>query len=331
MELLRKLTQNFGPSGCETDLHDIIKKEVSPYVDEVYSDALGNLIAHKRGNGSKVMVCAHADEIGIMVKSIDDKGYIHFTNVGGLGTFTCIYQRVRFANGTVGVVSYEPKDGGAKNLKFDDLYIDIGANSKEEAEKLVSVGEQAMFLGEFTEAGANVISKAMDDRAGVYVMIEALKMIKDCPNDLYYVFTSQEEVGLRGAKGAAFDIAPEYALAIDVTDTGDTPGCPRMAVKLGDGACIKVLDSSIICSKAIRDLLTDLAEERDIKVQYEVLKAGGTDAGAIFTTKRGALTGGVSIPTRYIHTPGEMVNKFDLKECVRLVAAFSEHNMENVK
>lgn len=328
MELLKKLTQNYGPSGCETSLHGIIKEEISKYVDEIYTDALGNLIAHKKGNGKKVMVCAHVDEIGIMATHIDEKGYIRFTKIGGIGAATSLYQRVKFANGTVGVVSYDPKDGDIKSLKLSNMYIDIGALSKEEAEKLVSVGDEAMFIGDLAETGSNVISKAMDDRAGVYVMIEALKVMKDCPNDLYYVFTSQEEVGLRGAKGSAFDIEPDVALAIDVTDTGDTPGCPRMAVKLGDGACIKIIDSSILCSKVVRDLLDKLAEEKGIKVQYEVLQAGGTDAGAIHLSRGGVLTGGISIPTRYIHTPSEMVNKFDLKECVRLVAAFSEHNME---
>ena len=165
------------------------------------------------------------------------------------------------------------------------------------------------------------------NKIGVYILIDVIKHVKNSPYDLYFVFSSQEEVGLRGAKGAGFDIAPHIALAVDVTDTGDTPNCKKMAVKLGGGACIKVMDRSVICNKQIRDELTKISEEKDIKVQYEILDCGGTDAGAMQLVRGGALTGAVSVPTRYIHTPCEMVNINDVNECIRLISAFLEKDM----
>lgn len=328
MELLKKLTQITAPSGCEDAIHETIKKEVESYVDEIYTDPLYNLVAHKKGNGKRVMICAHADEIGVIATYVEDNGLIRFNTIGGVSAFVSLYQRVRFLNGTEGVVTNERLKDGIKTLTLDDMYIDIGATSREDALKKVSEGDYAAFVGDFYDMGENVISKAMDDRAGVYIMIEAMKRLKESPYDVYFVFTSQEEVGLRGAKGSSFDIEPEIGIAIDVTDTGDTPGCKKMAVKLGDGACIKVLDGSVLCSKSVRDQLTKVAEDRNIKVQYEVLRSGGTDAGAINLSRGGVLAGGISIPTRFIHTPSEMVNKSDLEECVKLLCAFLETEMK---
>lgn len=327
MELLRKLTQAASPSGSEESIRSIIKAEVEGIAHEVIEDALGSLTVHIKGEGKRAMVCAHADEIGVMVTYIDDKGFLRFAPVGGLDKYCCLYQRVRFANGTIGVVAYEEAIEEMKDLKISNLYIDIGAKSREEAEKSVSIGDMAVFEGATITAGDHIISKALDNRIGVYILIDVIKHIKNSPYDLYFVFSSQEEVGLRGARGAGFDINPDVALAVDVTDTGDTPGCKPMAVKMGDGACIKVMDKSVICSKAVRDCLTLLAEEKDIKVQYEVLECGGTDAGAIQLARGGVLTGAVSVPTRYIHTPSEAVNINDVNECIRLITAFLEKDM----
>ena len=214
-----------------------------------------------------------------------------------------------------------------KDRKISNMYVDIGAKSREEAQKLVSVGDTATFIGNLETAGDHIISKALDNRIGVYILIDVIKHIKNSPYDLYFVFSSQEEVGLRGAKGAGFDIAPHIALAVDVTDTGDTPNCKKMAVKMGGGACIKVMDRSVICSKAVRDALTSVSEDNEIKVQYEVLENGGTDAGAMQLLRGGVLTGAVSVPTRYIHTPSEMVNINDVNECIRLISTFLEKDM----
>lgn len=327
MELLKKLTQTPSPSGNEKGICEIIKKEVERCVDEVYEDALGNLVVHIKGAGKRVMLCAHADEIGVMVTFVDDNGFLRFAPVGGIDKYCCLYQRVRFSNGIVGVVGYEEALEDMKDLKISNMYIDIGAKNKEEAEKLVSIGDMAIFEGDLETAGDHVISKALDNKIGVYILIDVIKHVKNSPYDLYFVFSSQEEVGLRGAKGAGFDIAPHIALAVDVTDTGDTPNCKKMAVKLGGGACIKVMDRSVICNKQIRDELTKISEEKDIKVQYEILDCGGTDAGAMQLVRGGALTGAVSVPTRYIHTPCEMVNINDVNECIRLISAFLENDM----
>ncbi len=324
MELLKRLTQASSPSGNEEAIRDIIKSEVEKHADEIYEDALGSLTVHIKGSGKRVMVCAHADEIGVMVTYIDDKGFLCFAPVGGLDKYCCLYQRVRFANGATGVVGYEEALEEMKDLKLSNMYIDIGAENREAAERIVSIGDMAVFEGGLETAGDHIISKALDNRIGVYILIDVIKHIKNSPYDLYFVFSSQEEVGLRGAKGAGFDVAPHIALAVDVTDTGDTPNCRRMAVKMGDGACIKVMDRSVICSKSVRDSLTQIAEEKDIKVQYEVLDCGGTDAGAMQLTKGGVLTGAVSVPTRYVHTPSEMVNINDVNECIRLITAFLE-------
>lgn len=327
MELLKKLTEVYSPSGNEDGIHSIIKSEVTKFADEVYTDALGNLVVHIKGNGKRALVCAHADEIGVMATFIDDNGFIRFAPVGGLGKFTSLYQRVRFANGTVGVVAYEEAIEDMKDLKLSNMYIDIGAKNKEEAEKIVSIGDMAVFEGKLETAGDNIISKALDDRIGVYILIDVIKHIRNSPYDLYFVFTSQEEVGLRGARGVAFDVNPDVALAVDVTDTGDIPNCKRMAVKLGGGACIKIMDRSVICSKRVCDKLTQVAEDKDIKVQYEVLECGGTDAGAIQPARGGVLTGAISVPTRYIHTPSEMVNINDVNECIRLITEFLQEDM----
>lgn len=327
MELLKRLTRACSPSGSENEIMKIIEDEIGKYGDEVYTDALGSLIVHIRGNGKKVMVCAHADEIGVMVTFIDDNGFLRFAPVGGLDKYACLYQRVRFSNGTVGVVAYEEALDDMKDLKLENMYIDIGAKDKAEAGAAVSIGDTACFCGELETVGGCIISKALDNRIGVYILIDVIKHIKNPANDLYFVFSSQEEVGLRGAKGAGFDINPDIALAVDVTDTGDTPNCKKMAVRLGGGACIKVMDSSVICSKAVRDALSECAEEKDIKVQYEVLQCGGTDAGAMQLARGGALTGAVSVPTRYIHTPCETVNINDVNECIRLIGAFLEKEL----
>ena len=321
MELLKKLTDAFGPSGREKNIKNIIKEEIKDYCDEIYEDALGNLIARKKGNGKRIMLAAHMDEIGVVATVIDDKGFIRFSNVGGLYNKDLIGRRVKFQNGVVGVIGSEEDNKDRKILK---MYIDIGVESKQEAEKLVSIGDMASFVGEFYENEKSIISKALDNRAGCYVLIEAMKKANQ-DNDLYFVFTSQEEVGLRGAKTSAYSIAPEYALAIDVTDTGDTPEGIKMAVKMGNGAAIKVMDRSILCDSYIRSTLVELAKENNINYQLEIMNDGGTDAGAISLSGSGVKTGGISIPTRYIHSPSEMISKSDLKDAISLLVAFENN------
>lgn len=318
MELLKELTQGFGPSGRENNIRDIIKSKVSQYADEVTADALGNLIVRKKGKGKKIMLAAHMDEIGIIVTFIDDNGYLRFSAVGGLNKQDILYKRVRFENGTVGVIGTEKEN---KDKLISKMYIDIGTESKEEAEKSVSVGDMAAFEGDYEVSGTKVISKALDNRAGCYVLIETLKRVKS-DNDLYFVFTVQEEVGLRGAKTSSYAIAPDYAVAVDVTDTGDTPNAEEMAVKMGKGAAVKVMDRSVLCDGFVRTALIEAAKKNNIPYQLEVMTDGGTDAGAISVSRSGVKTGGVSIPTRYIHSPSEMADMNDIKACIDILSEF---------
>lgn len=320
MEILKKLSLCYAPSGREQLVTELIKKEVKDFADEVYTDNLGNLIVHKKGVGKKIMFAAHMDEIGVVITFVDDKGYLRFSDVGGLYTKYMHGKRVVFANGTEGVVSTEPKNDKNSMLK---MYIDIGASSKEEAEKSVNVGDMAVFCGGFTEQENVIIGKALDNRAGCYALIEALKRVKS-QNDLYFVFTVQEEVGLRGARTAAYSINPDTAIAVDVTDTGDTPNCDSVAVKFGAGAAIKVMDYSVICDSDVKNSLLQLAKKKDIPYQLEVMTEGGTDAGVMHFSRGGVKTGGISIPTRYIHSPSEMIDKSDLESVIKLIGAFAE-------
>lgn len=318
MELLNELTQGFGPSGREENISEIIKKQITPYVDEIKTDALGNLIARKKGNAKKIMVASHMDEIGVVVTFIDDNGFLRFSGVGGLNKQDILYKRVRFENGTEGVIGTEEEN---KDRLLSKMFIDIGAKDKADAEKLVSIGDMAVFSGEMKVLGNTVISKALDDRVGCYILIETIKNIKS-DNDLYFVFTVQEEVGLRGAKTAGYGVNPDYAVVIDVTDTGDTPKSPDMALKLGGGAAIKVMDSSVLCDSFIRTSLIECAKNNNIKYQLEVMQDGGTDAGAISLSRSGVKTGGISIPLRYMHSPSEIADISDIKACIELLEGF---------
>lgn len=321
MELLKELSLFNAPSGRENRLSEFIKSKISEYADEVYCDSLGNLIAHKKGIGKKIMLSAHMDEIGVVVTYIEDNGYLRFSDVGGLYTKYLAGRRVKFSNGTEGVVFTEPKND--KN-SLSKMYIDIGAKNKEEVGKSVNVGDMAVFCGQFTEQNGVIIGKALDDRAGCYALIEALKRIKT-ENDVYFVFSAQEEVGLRGARTAAYAINPDVALAIDVTDSGDTPNCDKVSAKLGAGAAIKVMDYSVICDKDVKETLISVAKNNGIKYQLEVMTEGGTDAGVIHFSRGGVKTGGISIPTRYIHSPSEMIAKDDLEAVISLITAFCEN------
>lgn len=328
--VIKQLTEAFGPSGYETEVTELIKTMVEKHVDEIKTDVMGNLIAIKKGStdGKSIMFAAHTDEIGLVVTHIDDKGFLRFGNVGGVGISTLVGNRVRFAGGAVGAI-YQEK-GSWKELTLDKLYIDIGAETKEDALEKVKVGEFGIFHREFEDLGNRLIAKSMDDRVGCAVLIEALKKIQNPKNTLYFVFTTQEEVGLRGARTAAYGIEPDLGIALDVTLTGDMPEARRMDVSLGEGAAIKVKDSSLIVHPKVKDLLVDLAEEKQIPYQLEVLEAGGTDAGAIHVTRDGVRSGAISIPTRYVHSPSEMVDIRDIEACVDLVIALADKDLAGI-
>ena len=319
--LLERLTQCTGVSGREDAIAAILREESKRFADEIYTDALGNLIVHKKGNGKKIMLAAHMDEIGVAVTYIDDNGFLRFSAIGGVYNKRLVNRRVRFENGIVGVIDTEADN---KDLKINKMYIDIYAASKKEAEELVSVGDMAAFEGAWVQNGDRIISKALDNRAGCYALIRALQRVGD-ENDLYFCFTAQEEVGLRGAKAAVYSVAPDYAIAVDVTDTGDTPEGEKMEVKLGGGAAIKVMDRCVFSHPEVRTLLVELAKRGTIPYQLEVRCDGGTDAGAMHTGRAGVKTGGISIPTRYIPSPSEMASLSDIDACVELLCAFCDN------
>ena len=322
MKLLKTLTQAAGPSGNEERIRDVIIHEVKDYADELYTDPAGNLIVHKKGDGPRLMLDAHMDEIGIIVTFVEENGLLRFSNLGGLMLNTVISQRVRFLNGVSGTVYREAN--GEKEIKLSEMFIDIGATSREEAEEKISVGDVAVFEGSFEERGTRIVSKAIDDRVGCYLLIEALKKIKTHVNDLYFVFSVSEELGLRGAKAAAYNVKPDFAVAIDITKTGDLPGKAKMAVKLGDGVAIKIKDSSVLCHPYMKNRMIETCKEYGIPFQLEVLESGGTDTGAIHVSNGGVPSGCISIPTRYIHTPSEMIDKRELESALTLLVKLIE-------
>lgn len=327
LSLLKSLLSVFSPSGNEHKVTELIKNEIKEYVDEINIDSLGNLIARKKGNGKKIMLAGHMDQIALMVTYIDDKGFLCFTNVGGLSAAITLSQRVVFENGTIGVVGSE-KIESIKDLSLDKLFIDIGASSKEEAEALVSIGDMCVYFSEPLIDDKKVVSQAMDDRIGCFIMIEALKNMGASNNDLYFVFTTQEEVGTRGAKTSAYTIEPDYGIALDVTATGDTPKAKPMAVKLGGGPAIKVRDNSLLCHPKIKNYMIEQAKKNNIPYQLEVLEFGGTDSGAIHLTKNGVPSGVLSLPTRYVHSNCEMAFLSDISKSIELLIKLVENEIE---
>lgn len=325
--LLKELVGIYGPTSNERLIREYIINEIKDFVDETFVDSLGNLIARKKGTGKRVMISAHMDQIGLMVIDIDEKGFVRFTNVGGISPIISLSQQVVFENGTIGVIYAEPVDDISK-LKLENMYIDIGAFSKEEAEQKVSIGDICIYKSEYVENENVVFTPYLDDRVGCFIAIEALKSIESPINDLYFVFSVQEEVGLRGAKTAAYRVDPDVGIALDVTSHGDTPKAKRFAIGLNKGAAIKVKDNSIICHPKVKDLLVKLAKDNEIPYQMEVLEFGGTDSGAIHVNKEGVPSGVISIPTRYVHSTVEMASKNDIINCTKLLVEFLQNDLK---
>ncbi|HZK53276.1 MAG TPA: M42 family metallopeptidase [Desulfosporosinus sp.] len=320
--ILRQLTQIFGPSGSEERVAEFIATQLRPYCDELKTDALGNLIVSRHGTGKKIMVAAHMDEIGLMITHIDKEGFLRFTPLGGVGISNLVGRRVKFSRGRVGTIGVEKLEKPSE-FKLGKLYLDIGVASREEAEQLLHIGDTAVFVGDFVELEARIISKALDDRVGCFVAMEAFKRTKST-HELAFVFTVQEEIGTRGAQTAAYAIEPDLAIAVDVTATGDTPKAHPMSVELGRGVGIKVLDHSMVTSPQIKRWMASVATDRNIPFQWEVLEYGGTDSGAIHLSRGGVPSGVLSIPTRYVHSPAEILDKQDVEAALELLVALLE-------
>lgn len=321
--MLKKLCTAYGPTGREQKVADVIKTMIEPYADEIRQDTMGNLIALKKGSvgGKKIMLAAHMDEIGLIVTHIDDDGFLRVAPVGGVNPQRSMFHRVLFENGVQGVIGHQTKEFKIQDMKMDHLFVDIGAKTKRQAQNKVQIGDIAKFSAPYIRLGRRASSPAMDNRAGCAVLVDLMSKIKGNALDIYFVFTSQEEVGLRGARTAAFGLRPDLGIAIDVTPTGDTPDSMRFSVDLGKGPAIKIKDRSLICNPKVVKLLTAAAEKAGIKTQREVLTFGGTDSGAIQTTGDGVPAGVISIPCRYVHSQSETVDIGDIEGAVKLLEA----------
>ena len=336
IELLKRLTETPGVSGREELVRALVIEELTPHVDEIRVDALGNVIAIKKGKGRrKVMLAAHMDEIGFMVRHIDDQGFIRIQPLGGFDPRVLIAQRAivhtRSGERLRGVVTPATKpihllgDEKPTTPKLEEFYIDLGL-AAEVVREQVSLGDSITLDRTLERVGDNLIAKAMDDRTGVFTMIEAIRKLGAHEVDVLAVATVQEEVGLRGATTAAFQLQPDVAIALDTTLAVDTPGMPptEAVTRLGQGVAIKVFDSSFIPNYKLVAHLREVAESHEITHQLEVLPRGGTDAGAMQRAGAGAAAITLSIPSRYVHTVNEMVNIGDLDAASTLLARYLE-------
>ena len=334
MELLKRLSEASGVPGREEEIRALIREALEGHVDELRVDRLGNLIARKKGGGPKVVVAAHMDEIGFLVSHVDEKtGYLRIEPMGGFDPRTLIAKRVvvHTASGPlVGLIGIKPihiltEEEKKKELKVSDLFVDLGLPGEKVKER-VRLGDPVTLRQDFLEVGELVSGKALDDRVGVYVGIEALKRLGEHQADIYFVGTVQEEVGLRGARTSGFAIAPEIGVALDVTLACDMPGVQehQRITQLGKGVAIKVKDSASISHPGLVRFLVELAEERDIPYQLEILPRGGTDAGGLQLAREGAAVVTLSIPTRYVHSVVEAAHVRDIEAAIDLLAASLE-------
>ena len=319
-EILQALTETDGPSGEEEKVRALIKNMVEGRADQLFEDSMGNLFVIKSGGPEKIMISAHMDEISVMITHLDENGFLRIAPIGGISPRLLIGQRLRLGNGCSGTV-YHERIKDFKELDWPKLYLDLGLDNYESASGKVRIGDLACMDQPFKKIlSERFMAKAMDDRAGCAVMIEAIKRLPaDLPQETCFVFSVQEEVGLRGAKTAAYRYEPDYGLAVDVTLVGDTPKAPTMAVSLGKGPAIKVKDNSVLCHPGVRNHMIEIAEQNSIPYQLEVLTRGGTDAGAIHLSREGVPSGALSIPCRYVHTSSEVVDKTDLENAVLLL------------
>lgn len=336
LTMLKDLTDARGIPGNEKEVREVMKDYIKAYADEMSTDNLGSLIAKKTGdeNGPKIMVAGHLDEVGFMVTRIDDDGFVYFQTTGGWWSQVMLAQRVTImtAKGDVtGIIGSKPPhilsaEAKKKSIEIKDMFIDIGACSKEEASDFgVRPGDAIVPYFEFTPLKNEkmLLAKAWDNRIGCAIAIEVLKQLKDVnhPNIVYGVGTVQEEVGLRGAKTATHTIKPDIGFAVDVGIAGDTPGVSDKDAdsKLGKGPQLVLYDASMVSHKGVRDLVVDTADEQHIPYQYTSIARGGTDSGSIHLTANGVPALSITIATRYIHSHAAILHRDDFENAVKLI------------
>ena len=330
-ELLKELSQAWGVAGREKNIRAIILREIKGYVDDAYVDNIGNIIAvkHGTGTGKKIMLSAHMDEIGVQVKKIESDGRIKVCHVGWVWTAAMYNDRVVFQNGVIGVVGCEGNIEEAKN-DAGKLYIDIGCTTKEETEKYVKVGDYAGFCGEYYELQNDKVSaKSFDDRAGCFLLIEALKQNKgEGPNDVYYVFSVQEEVGCRGAVAAAAQIKPDMGISVDVTPDHfypcDLEGCNAV----GEGISVTLGDPSAMLDEYLVDEMLACCEENGIHYQRGVMDRGGTDASSINLSNEGVRVAGIALVDRYPHSQCSVISKKDAEAGIELIHKYTHREFQ---
>lgn len=324
---LKKIVMPIGVTGDEGEISSVLASEIGPYVDQVYTDALGNLIAFKKGKGEnpkKLMLAAHMDEIGFMVSYIDEKGFIRVSRMGGINYQAASFSEVVFKNGTKGVLVPEARIL-QREYRPENYYVDIGAKSRADAMRRVKIGDTCRVAPNlFKLAGSRVAGRPIDDRIGCTMLVEAAKAVKEFENDTYFVFTVQEEVGVRGARTSAFSITPDYAIAVDIGGAGDMPSCAPLAVNLGDGIAIKLKDAMVICNPVMIALMKKTAKALNVPYQLEILEGGGTDTCAIQQAAGGCIAGALSVPTRYGHSAVEVVDLNDVAGGVKILAGICE-------
>ncbi len=334
MELLKRLSEAPGIPGHEGAIRAIITEVLSGTVEDIHTDNLGNVIAHKKGTGPVVMVAAHMDEIGFIVSHIDeDTGFLRIHPLGGFDVKTLIAQRVIVhtqSGDLIGAIGSKPihimtEEERKKLPEMKDLFVDLGLPA-DVVKQRVSIGDPVTMRQDFIELEKVVSGKALDDRAGVYIGINAIKRASNITCDLYFVGTTQEEVGLRGARVAGFSVHPKIGIALDTTLAVDMPGVPsaQQITKLGNGVAIKLTDSASISHPGLVNAMRKIAQARNIPYQLEILPRGGTDAGAIQMAQGGAAAITLSLPSRYVHSVVETVHRDDIEAAIDLLAAFLE-------
>ncbi len=334
-ENLEKLSNAYGVTGREGEVRELMIKLMKPYVDKVVVDKLENVIGIKDGekNSPKIMIAAHMDEVGLMVKTITKEGFLQFTKMGGIDDRILPAQKVMVLtrkSALPGIIGSKPphiqkEEERKKIIALDELFIDVGAENRESALALsVAIGDPVVFDVKFSRLRGDVVmGKAFDNRAGCVALIEALKLLKDDDYAICAVGTVQEEVGLRGVTTAAFGVDPDIALVLDVCIAGDVPGVREFdtSVKIGKGPSLMISDSGLVTHPKILRWLIESAEEEKIPVQLESAQAGSTDAARIYLTKQGIPSGNISIPTRYIHSPVAMLSIKDIDSSAKLTVA----------
>ncbi|MGB0524442.1 MAG: M42 family metallopeptidase [Flammeovirgaceae bacterium] len=337
LELLEQVCTVPGTSGYEMRIRDFIIKEIDGLVDSIEIDSLGNVYALRKGDANpeqkKVMVAAHMDEIGFMVSHIDDQGFLRFRPIGGFDpkTLTSMRVVVHGRKDLIGVMGAKPihlmsAEERNRAVKLEDFTIDLGL-PKSEVEKYVAIGDTVTRHQPMLQVGECINMKSLDNRASVFILIETLRNLKQCPYDFYALFTVQEEVGVRGSQVPAHKVNPDFAIALDVTIANDTPGTPthEKVTVIGKGTGIKIMDGRTICDYRMVDFLKSTADRGGIEWQPEILPFGGTDATHLQKMgKDGAITGAISTPVRYVHQTIEMMHPNDVRGSIELLTAAIE-------